>query len=126
MFADEWLQDACERRLNGWTIAMPYQLALPNPLPSEGWKVKIHDAENPYEDPHVTIYRKLQKWRLRLRDRTFMDRGASWGDIDDRVRLEIERQWDVLRTEWDRLHGTKNPISSRGPDEEDDNDDNDE
>ena len=54
---------------------MPYQLPLPNPLPSDGWKVKIHDAENPYEDPHVTIYRKLQKWRLRLRDRTFMDRG---------------------------------------------------
>ena len=60
---------------------MPYQLELPAPLPAEGWKVKIHDAENSYEDPHVTIYRKLKKWRLRLRDGVFMDRGASWNEV---------------------------------------------
>ena len=71
--------------------------------------------QNPCETSHFLAIRVLtRRW------------STSWGDIDDRVRLEIERQWDVLRTEWDRLHGTKNPISSRGPDEEDDNDDNDE
>lgn len=105
---------------------MPYQLELPNPLPAEGWKVKIHDAENPYEDPHVTIYRKLRKWRLRLRDGVFMDRGACWGDIDYRVRQEIETHWDLLRTQWDSLHGRTNPISSRDEDEENDDDDNNE
>lgn len=55
-------------------LPMPYDLELPRPLKKRGWKAKIHDLER-LEPPHVTIYRKLRKWRLSLRDGHFLDRG---------------------------------------------------
>lgn len=45
---------------------MPFILELLLTLKQAGWKVKIHDSER-LEPPHVTIYQKMQKWRLSLR-----------------------------------------------------------
>src|SRR5271157_4578402 len=91
---------------------MPFQLPLPHPLTLEGWKVRIHDAENPYEEPHVTIYKKTRKWRLSLRSGLFLDRGDSWNDIHDAVREAIQdsTNWSLLQREWSNRHGSKNPV----------------
>ncbi len=96
---------------------MPYTLTLAEILRRAGWKVKIHDVEGP-EEPHVTIYRKLRRWRLSLRTGRFLDPGDRWSQINKRVRSAIEAAWDTLQMEWDQLHGRHNPISS----EDDDND----
>jgi len=56
---------------------MPYILLLLKALKQAGWKVKIHDSER-LEPPHVTIYQKMRKWRLSLRDGKFLDRGDKW------------------------------------------------
>ena len=98
---------------------MPYILNLLTALRQAGWKVKIHDAEGP-EEPHVTIYKKRRKWRLSLRTGKFLDEGDKWSQIDKgvRTRIENEKNWETLQDEWDKLHGSHNPISS----EEDSND----
>jgi hypothetical protein len=91
-------------------------LLLPAKLANVGWKVKIHDNER-CEDPHVTIWFKMRKWRLKLRDQKFLD-GGSWKEIDKGVRAIIEANWRTLRTEWDRRYGDVNPISSEEDEEE--------
>ncbi len=63
---------------------MPYVLQLSKVLQQAGWKVKIHDFER-LEPPHVTIYRKRRKWRLSLRDGTFLDQGDKWSQIDQKI-----------------------------------------
>ena len=87
---------------------MPYVMLLLGALKQAGWKVKIHDSER-LEPPHVTIYQKMRKWRLSLRDGTFLDRGDRWSEIDDRVRMAIEREWKTLIAEWDEIH-PDNPV----------------
>lgn len=88
---------------------MPFELPVSKP-----WKVKIHDSER-LEDPHVTIYRKMDKWRLNLRDGTFLDKGRKWSQIDETVRQAIEENWEQLCEAWDELH-PRNPVS--GEDDE--------
>src|SRR6056297_2728823 len=92
---------------------MPYKLTLAKALRLAGWKVKIHDAEGA-EEPHVTIYRKLRKWRLSLRTGHFLDPGDKWSEIDDDVKSRImnAKNWKTVQKEWDKLHGRYNPISS--------------
>ena len=51
---------------------MPYDMRLPKRL-RKLWRVKIQDREALYEEPHVTIWRKDQKWRYSLRRRIFLD-----------------------------------------------------
>ena len=87
---------------------MPFVLQLIQALRQAGWKVKIHDSER-LEPPHVTIYEKMRKWRLSLRDGTFLDRGDKWSQIDDQVRQAIEDNWQVLIEEWDAIH-PDNPV----------------
>lgn len=89
---------------------MPYILQLIRSLKQAGWKVKIHDSER-LEPPHVTIYRKMRTWRLSLRDKTFLDKGAKWSQVDERVREAIADQenWKLLKTEWNKIHGD-NPV----------------
>jgi hypothetical protein len=59
---------------------MPFILTLTRNLAKAGWKVKIHDNER-LEEPHITIYKKMKKWRLGLRDKSFLDKGAAWSQI---------------------------------------------
>jgi len=83
---------------------MAFSLELPALLQSEGWKVKIRDKER-LEPPHVTIFRKRQRWRLGLRDGAFLvPPGGSWNDIDERVREVIEAHWQLLCDQWDRTY----------------------
>jgi hypothetical protein len=70
----------------------------------------IYDAEGP-EEPHVSIFRRGRKWRISLRTGEFLDDGDK-NQIDASVRAAIERHWRTLQAEWDRIHGTINPISS--------------
>jgi hypothetical protein len=97
---------------------MPYNLLLPDTLRQAGWKVKIHNLER-LEPPHITIYRKMRKWRLSLRTEAFLDKGDKWSQIDEMVKKAIEESWESLQAEWDRMH-PGNPV--RGDEDDDDND----
>lgn len=91
---------------------MPYILQLLQALRQAGWKVKIHDFER-LEPPHITIYHKMRKWRVSLRDGGFLDRGDRWSQIEVGVRQEIESNWDLLIREWDAIH-PDNPVWGGG------------
>ena len=96
---------------------MAFSLDLPDPLSSEGWKVKIRDKER-LEPPHVTIFHGRRVWRLGLRDRMFLiPPGGNWNQIDQRVRTAIESEatWRRLCDAWDRMY-PPNPISAVGDD----------
>ena len=96
---------------------MAFVLELPDPLASEGWKVKIRDKER-LEPPHVTIFNKRRVWRLGLRNRVFLiPPGGIWREIDERVQAVIDKNWQHLCEQWDQAYPT-NPISTA---EEDDN-----
>jgi len=89
---------------------MPYVFQLIQALRQAGWKVKIHDFER-LEPPHVTIYKKMRKWRLSLREGTFLDRGDNWSQINATLKATIldENNWLLFKQEWNRMHGD-NPI----------------
>ncbi len=88
---------------------MPYTLPLAKTLRKAGWQVKIYDAEGP-EEPHVSVFRRGSKWRISLRTGEFLD-DADKSQIDANVRATIKRRWRTLQAEWDKIHGTINPIS---------------
>ena len=93
---------------------MAYSLPLAKKVAKAGWKVKIQDKES-RESPHVTIWFKgRHKWRINLRNGTFMDEGSR-KEIDEEVREAVEANWQLLRAEWDRMYGDVNPISSEDP-----------
>jgi len=90
---------------------MAFSLELPNPLGSEGWRVKIRDKER-LEPPHVTILHKRKEWRLGLRDGAFLvPPGGRWNEIDQRVRDAVEANWQRICDEWDRAYPS-NRVSS--------------
>ena len=97
---------------------MPYDFTLPAKLANAGWKVKIHDAEGA-EEPHVTIYKKLRKWRVSLRTKKFLDKHDKWSQIDKELKKEVDAAWKTLQKEWDKIHGKVNPISSKDNDDGD-------
>lgn len=96
---------------------MPYSLPLSQPLRKAGWKVKIHDFER-LEPPHVTIYRKMRRWRLSLRTGAFLDLGDKWSQIERGVREAVEGGWTTLQDEWDRIH-PDNPVQGQEDDDHD-------
>ena len=81
---------------------MAFNLKLPKSLAKMRWKVKIRDKERA-EDPHVTIIRGPNVYRIRLRDEGFMD-GGSWNDMPDALREIVRANWDRLCTAWDRMY----------------------
>ena len=89
---------------------MPFVLQLLIALKQAGWKVKIHDSER-FEPPHVTIYKKMRKWRLSLRDGTFLDKGDTWSQIDEAVKdaIQDKNNWKRLQSEWNTIHDD-NPV----------------
>lgn len=91
---------------------MAFSLRLPDPLATEGWKVKIRDKER-LEPPHVTIFHRRQIWRLGLRDGRFLvPPGGSWSEVDARVRSVIQapENWQRLCDAWDAAYPT-NPVA---------------
>jgi len=90
---------------------MPFSVQLTETLRKAGWQVKIYDAEGP-EEPHVSIFRRGKKWRISLRTGEFLYPGGKWSEIDDGVRAAIKREWEALKSAWNKIHGKTNPVSS--------------
>jgi hypothetical protein len=94
---------------------MAFNLRLPTLLAKMRWKVKIRDKER-VEDPHITIIRGTEVWRVCLRDGRFMD-GGSWKDMPDALRQVVEEDWQQLCDAWDRMY-PHNPIQGNGGDDD--------
>jgi hypothetical protein len=88
---------------------MPYSLPLPPALAAH-WKVKILDHELLVEEPHATIVFRVTRWRYSLRRQCFMDDRPPGREVNRRVLAIVQEQIEVLRQEWDRLHGDVNPV----------------
>jgi hypothetical protein len=97
---------------------MPFDLALTRQLAKAGWKVKIRDKER-LEEPHLTIIKGTDAWRIGLRSRAFLD-GGRWKDFPDALCEAIDDNWDLLCHEWDAMY-PNNPVPA---DEENGDDDN--
>jgi hypothetical protein len=93
---------------------MPYDLLLPKKL-RKLWKVKIQDKELLYEEPHVTIWRKDQKWRYSLRRHAFLDPQPDPKEVWDEVLKEIEDNYEELCRQWDARFPT-NPVAEEQDD----------
>jgi len=94
---------------------MPYNLQLPKKL-RKLWKVKIQDREALYEEPHVTIWRKDQKWRYSLRNRRFLDPQPDPSEVPDEIAELIEAQIEELTRQWDERF-PQNPVAGEEDDD---------
>ena len=95
---------------------MAFNLKLPKLLAKMRWKVKIRDRER-VEDPHITIFRGPDVWRVGLRDGRFMDSG-SWKDMPDGLEEVVQANWERLCAEWDRMY-PHNPVQGNEGSDED-------
>ena len=94
---------------------MPYDLRLPKKL-RKLWKVKIQDREALYEEPHVTIWRKDEKWRYSIRKLCFLDPKPDPSQVPDEIVALIDQRIDELSQQWNERF-PQNPVAE----EEDDN-----
>lgn len=94
---------------------MPYNMRLSKKLRTL-WKVKIQDRETLYEEPHVTIWRKDEKWRYGLRTRCFLDPKPDPAEVPNEIVELIEAQYKKLCQEWNARF-PQNPVTES----EDDN-----
>jgi len=85
---------------------MPFDLPLPEPWASRGWKAKIFDKEDVGE-PHVTVLFRGLKWRIGLRDGKCLDLKPEERLIEPAVAQHVRDNLAVLVTGWDRLHPEK-------------------
>ena len=83
---------------------MPYQLPLPEPLGSQGWRVKIRDKEQQPEDPHATVIFKTEYWRWGLREREFLDDRPPPRKVPTQIVETMLANVDELVRQWDLLH----------------------
>jgi hypothetical protein len=97
---------------------VPFELKIPPPWRSQGWKVRVRDRER-VEPPHVTILHKTTAWRLELRGGEFLDREPDPGRVPHQVLDWVRQNIEVFRSNWDRMY-PENPLASRRPDCEDD------
>ncbi len=89
---------------------MPYDLPLPRRL-QKLWKIKIQDKE-----PHVTIWRKGQRWRYGLRSRDFLDPKPDPGEVPEEATELIDRNYQELRQQWDARF-PRNPVAPENDDD---------
>ena len=94
---------------------MPYDLHLPKKL-RKLWKVKIQDREALYEEPHVTIWRRDEKWRYSIRRLGFLDLQPDPSEVPAEIVALIDQQIDELTQQWN-LRFPQNPVAEE---EEDD------
>lgn len=87
---------------------MAFSLPLSQQLTQARWKVKIFDKEG-REDPHVTIIRGVEKWRINLRTGKFIDDDPPARKVDKKVLETVVENWDLLCKEWNKIHA-HNPV----------------
>src|SRR5687767_464879 len=87
---------------------MAYELPLPAPLGSQGWKVKIFDKERA-EEPHVTVVRKTRRWRLALRSLGFLDKEPPPSDVPREIVAHVKGHLEELVKAWNRMY-PHNPV----------------
>jgi len=95
---------------------MAFKLILPRLIAKMRWKVKIRDRER-VEEPHFTIIRGTEVWRVCLRDGRFMD-GGSWKDMPDGLQDCLMENWEQLCAEWDAMY-PNNPVQGNEGHDED-------
>jgi hypothetical protein len=94
---------------------MPYELPLPKAL--KPWKVKIFDNELLIEEPHVTIIFKMERWRLGLRTKRFLDDKPKPGNVPKLIMTLVTEKLETLCQEWDARFPT-NPVAPLEAEEE--------
>lgn len=95
---------------------MAFALVIPQPLKSQGWKVKIRDREFA-EPPHVSVIRRTECWRIGLRDLEFMDTSPDPSRVPNDLVEFIHSKVEDLKAAWDRMY-PHNPIDSSGSDDQ--------
>jgi len=100
---------------------MPHDVRLSKVLEKAGWKVKVFDNEGA-EEPHYTIMRKTQRWRVSLRTGHFLvPPGGGWNDIPEQVKAAIHagNELERMRQYWD-ARNPHNPVKGAEADEQND------
>jgi hypothetical protein len=87
---------------------LAYNLKIPAPLASQGWKVKIRDRER-LEPPHATIIRRRMAWRFGLRSMAFLDAQPDPDEVPEELIACIIDQIGKLRLWWNRMY-PENPV----------------
>ena len=95
---------------------MAFDLPLPKQLAKAGWKVKIRDKER-LEQPHLTIIKGMQAWRVGLRSGDFLET-ARWRDFPRALRRAIVDSWDGLCAAWDAMY-PNDPVVAKEEDGDD-------
>lgn len=90
---------------------MPFTLPLPAEWSDQEWKVKIFGDER-NEEPHVTIIRKTQRWRVSLRTGEFLDRTPPPRDVPAGLAEWIWKRRRTLRNRWNEMY-PENPVFSQ-------------
>lgn len=90
---------------------MPFNLPMPEPWRSRGWKVKIAEKER-VEPPHATIIHRSCRWRLGLRDGAFLDEDPDPAEVPRDLVTLVKDELEVLGEAWDEMY-PHNPVSSR-------------
>lgn len=99
---------------------MPHRFDLPEPLGTQGWKLKIRERES-REPPHVTIIRRTMSWRWDLRTKVFMDVEPDPAMVpDDLKALLIARHLEISAA-WDDMYPL-NPVAGEPDDGNEDRD----
>ena len=92
---------------------MAFQLGLPEPWASRGWKAKIRDRER-MEPPHVSVIFKGSTWRLNLRTGHLLDKEPPPADLPTDLLAVVRSNIPLLIDEWDRMY-PENPVISGKP-----------
>jgi len=82
---------------------MAFSLPLSTQWASQGWKAKIRDKEGP-EEPHVTVLRKTEAWRISLRTLEFLDEEPSPRHVPRELQDLLRQRLGQLQAEWDRMY----------------------
>lgn len=64
------------------------------------WRVKIQDREALYEEPHITIWRKANRYRYSLRHQIFLDPQPDPADVPQLLLNHVHQHWDELCRQW--------------------------
>jgi len=95
---------------------MAFELALPDQLRKQGWKIKIRERER-LEPPHLIIMRRERSWRLGLRDGQFLDDEPDPGNVPRELLELIEEHWQTLCDAWDAKY-PNNPVKQKDDEDE--------
>jgi hypothetical protein len=87
---------------------VPHDVPLPGQL-RKTWRVKVLDREVPREAPHVTVFRKTQKWRVAIRDLSFLDTDPPPRSVPHEVLEAIRADLPAIVAYWNRVHPS-NPV----------------